>query len=61
MANPDRHKVPLVGLRNIDPKLWEQFGEVAEPDRSSVLREFIRWYVRERGAKLPRRPEPADS
>lgn len=41
-----------------DVGLWERFGAVAEPDRSEVLREFIRWYVRESGAKLPRRPEP---
>jgi hypothetical protein len=59
MANPDRHKVPLVGLRNIDPELWEAFGDVAKPDRSAILKEFIRWYIRERGAKLPRRPDAA--
>jgi hypothetical protein len=37
--------------------LWERFGEAAEPDRSAVLRDFVRWYVREPGAKMPRRPE----
>jgi hypothetical protein len=36
--------------------LWRAFGEVAEPDRSAVVREFIRWYVREPGAKMPHRP-----
>lgn len=40
----------------IDPALWERFGEVAEPDRSTVLREFIRWYVGETGVKAPKRP-----
>jgi hypothetical protein len=55
--------MPKVGSSNRafrlpDVGLWERFGEVAEPDRSEVLREFIRWYVREQGAKLPRRPEP---
>ena len=40
----------------IDEALWETFGEIAEPDRSSVLRDFIRWYVREPGAKPPKRP-----
>ena len=28
----------------------------AGTDRSALLREFIRWYVREEGAKLPTRP-----
>ena len=36
--------------------LWESFGEVVD-NRSTVLREFVRWYVREPGAKMPRRPE----
>jgi hypothetical protein len=39
-----------------DIELWERFGEVAEPDRSAVLRAFVAWYVREPGAKLPVRP-----
>lgn len=36
--------------------LWVRFGELAEPDRSVVLREFIRWYVGEQDAKMPKRP-----
>ncbi len=40
----------------VDPALWEAFGAVADPDRSAVLREFMRWYVREPGAKMPKRP-----
>jgi hypothetical protein len=39
--------------------LWVRFGKVAASvgtDRSVVLRDFIRWYVREHGAKLPDRP-----
>jgi hypothetical protein len=35
--------------------LWERFGEFAE-NRSTVLRDFVRWYVREPGSKLPARP-----
>jgi hypothetical protein len=46
---------PRAAIR-IDPALWDRFAEVAEPDRSTILREFIAWYVREPGAKLPRRP-----
>jgi hypothetical protein len=41
----------------IDPRLWEQFGAAAGTDqRSPVLRDFIRWYVHEPGAKMPKRP-----
>lgn len=43
----------------IEPELWERFGELAEPNRSQVLRDFIRWYVREKGVTLPRRRLPA--
>lgn len=46
----------------IDPTLWERFGVSAGAvglDRSAVLREFIRWYVREPGVRMPKRPEAA--
>lgn len=48
----------------VDEALWEHFGAGAEQmgaDRSAVLREFIRWYVREPGAKMPKRPDAASS
>jgi hypothetical protein len=56
-------KTPLQNVR-VDPDLWAAFGQAvhrADPDsdRSKVLRQFVAWYVRERGAKLPVRP-PAD-
>ena len=38
--------------------LWERFGEAtaaAGTDRSTVVREFIRWYLRIPDAKLPER------
>ena len=44
----------------VDEDLWSRFGEVAEPDRSAVLREFISWYVRDPGAKMPKRPAVLD-
>lgn len=43
----------------IDEALWESLDKAARAagtDRSSVLREFARWYVHEKGAKMPRRP-----
>ncbi|MEU4410698.1 hypothetical protein AB0F88_39860 [Streptosporangium sp. NPDC023963] len=46
----------------VDDELWEKFGQlVGERNRAAIVREFIRWFVRERGAKLPRRPDAGDS
>lgn len=47
-----------------DKDLWDGFGEAVEcgpdpeADRSKVLRQFMRWYSGEPGARLPERPEP---
>lgn len=49
---------PQVTLR-LPPDLWEEFGRAAERagvDRSTLLREFIRWYAKQPGASLPKRP-----
>jgi hypothetical protein len=38
--------------------LWERFGVAARAagtDRTALVREFIRWYLREPDAKLPER------
>ncbi|MEU6674859.1 hypothetical protein [Streptomyces sp. NPDC046925] len=42
---------------------WEPFGDAAKvvhptgrSPRAKVLREFINWYMRRPGAKLPERP-----
>mgnify|MGYP001600438942 CR=1 FL=1 len=49
----------------IDGDQWERFKGAAgrspdpEADMSTVLRQLVRWYCREPGAKLPERP-PAD-
>lgn len=41
----------------VDEALWERFGAlVPDGNRSDVVREFIKWYVREAGAKMPKRP-----
>jgi metal-responsive CopG/Arc/MetJ family transcriptional regulator len=39
----------------IDPELWDRFGDLTA-DRSSVIRDFIRWYVRDL-RYMPQRPE----
>jgi hypothetical protein len=49
---------PKFGIR-VSERLWQRLGEVAAAagtDRSTVLREFIAWYVREDRSKLPTRP-----
>jgi hypothetical protein len=43
----------------VDEALWERFGVDATTvgrDRSALVRDFVRWFVREPGAKLPKRP-----
>jgi hypothetical protein len=38
---------------------WDELGQLtadAETDRSTVLRELARWWMRRPGAKLPKRP-----
>ena len=43
--------------------LWLRFGAAverspdAEADRSKVIRQFLRWYCHDPGARLPERPE----
>jgi hypothetical protein len=50
----------------VDESLWKRFDEAVRragaDDRSSVIREFIRWYVHDRdeqgkAARMPKRPE----
>lgn len=41
----------------IPPPLWREFGQaVGDDNRSAVLRDFMRWFVGEPGARKPRRP-----
>lgn len=46
----------------IDDELWvalKAAAEVAGYDRPGVIRQFVRWYLRTPGAKLPQRPAEA--
>jgi hypothetical protein len=55
---PDKPKTPHRVVR-IDDELWTKAGaavNAAGTDRSALVREFLRWYVRESGAALPKRP-----
>lgn len=43
----------------VDDDLWERFGRATakhEIDRSTALRQFIRWYVHDTDALEPQRP-----
>lgn len=43
----------------LETELWDAFGRlVGTRQRSGLIRDFIRWYLREPGAKLPDRPKP---
>lgn len=56
MPEPETH-TPVRRVR-IPNLLWMKFGEVAGTrGRSAVLIEFIRWYVGEPKAKLPKPPK----
>lgn len=50
-----------------DDELWDEFGRAVvasldeEADRSSVLRQFMRWYAGRPGARLPERPESEEN
>ncbi|WP_263165431.1 hypothetical protein [Streptomyces sp. SCSIO ZS0520] len=55
---PNAPKTPARQMRIGDE--WYDFDAAAKAqgtDRASVIREFIAWYLREPGAKMPARPE----
>ena len=58
---PNVEKTPRKSVR-VDDELWDDFGRLAGGrDRSEILRAFIAWYTRQRGATLPKRPpRPAE-
>lgn len=56
---PETHTVPK--QIRIPDEDWEKFEETAGTrQRASVIVQFIRWYNREPGAKLPKRPAAED-
>ncbi len=53
---PNVEKTPRQTIR-IDVDLWDAFGRaVGVRERGRAIREFIAWYLRRPGAKLPQRP-----
>lgn len=52
----DREPRKIVTFR-MEKRIWEALGEaVGKNNRSMVMRQFIAWYIRDPGAKLPKRP-----
>ena len=62
---PNQPKTPVQRFR-LDDDLWSRFEQAVrradpESDRSKILRQFVAWYVREPGARMPARPAEARS
>ena len=56
---PNAPKTPARHMRIPDEE-WNDLGTVAADqgtDRAALVREFIAWYLRRPGAKLPKRPD----
>lgn len=52
-------KTPHRSVR-LEQDLWDRLEPAAKTaglDRSSLIRQFVRWYLREPGANLPQRPD----
>ena len=55
---PNAPKTPHRQVRIGSPD-WAEFGEIADQlgtDRSALVRQLVRWYLRRPGAVLPERP-----
>jgi hypothetical protein len=53
-------KTPIKNIR-VENDEWDAFGAActaAGTDRSTVIRQLARWYARQPGATLPKRPDP---
>lgn len=60
MAGKGEWKVTKHRSVRIEDELWEALlpaAQAAGYDRSGVIRQFVRWYLRVPGARLPQRPE----
>lgn len=57
IMSPNQPKTPPRQIRIGDD--WYEFDEAAKrmnTERAALVREFIAWYLRKPGAKLPERP-----
>lgn len=59
---PNAPKTPTRPMR-IPADEWADYGAAAEQagsNRTRVTRDFISWYTRQPGAKMPKRPNPEE-
>lgn len=57
-AVPNQPRTPHRTIR-VDDELWTGLGDAASTagaDRSALIKQFIAWYLRRPGVKLPERP-----
>jgi len=55
---PNQPKTPNRAVR-VDGQVWEDAGQASAAmgtDRTKLINQFLRWYLRRPGAKLPERP-----
>lgn len=52
---------PRRAFRYDDDENWQRFRDLAHPTASDVLRQFVDYFTRKPGAKMPRRPSADDS
>lgn len=55
VARPKTGETPVRTLRVPDPD-WSDFHKVTGRRLAGVVHQFVRWYLRRPGAKLPERP-----
>lgn len=59
MADESQWKITKPKSIRLEQDLWDDLGPAAQKvghDRSGVIRQFVRWYLRRPGADLPQRP-----
>lgn len=61
VPNKPGNKHRSVRVSNEDWADLETATGAFNSDRGTVIKQFIRWYLRRPGATLPRRPEPRQS
>ncbi len=62
LTMPNAPKTPARQMR-IPDEDWADFATAVatnDAERAEVVRQFIQWYVRRPGAKLPKRPDPTE-
>lgn len=59
VADETKWKITKAKSIRLEDKLWDDLGSAADRvgnDRAGVIRQFVRWYLRQPGADLPQRP-----